>query len=204
MLTLTDSGTDTQFARVAGVALLITVLTLVLLFAIRSAPAGVHAPPHALVLWKIEALAYLAMTVSGIALARSLPLTGAALATGGALNVVQLGIGLTMFRPLLDGGPGLEPMFKPVWMAAFFFFFAGKAALGLAGLSYGRALWSKGTGMAHWLGGAAALTGLVSMVLGAAGMVTGQVLIWQVGAVGTLAALFLGLALLVAPPRAEA
>jgi hypothetical protein len=189
------SISDTAFARIVGIGLLITVLTLVLLFAIRSAPAGVHAPPHALVLWKIEAVAYLAITVFGMALVRSHPLTGSALSAGGALNVIQLGIGLSMFRPLLDGGPGLEEMFTPVWMAAFFFFFAGKAALGLAGLSYGRALWSSATGAMHWLGGATALTGLLGLLLGAAGMVTGQVLIWQSGGMGTIAALVL------APPR---
>jgi hypothetical protein len=193
---------DTLFARIAGAGLLITVLTLILLFAIPSTP-GVHAPPHALVLWKVEALAYMAIMIFGMALIRSHALTGAALATGGALNVIQLGIGLTMFRPLLDGGPGLQPMFKPVWMAAFYFFFAGKAALGLAGLSYGIGLWRDRTGVGRWLGGAALLTGLAGLVLGAAGMVTGQALIWQVGAVGTAAALFLGLALVVAPPRAD-
>lgn len=191
---------DTLFARVAGAGLLTTVLTLALLFAIPASVEG-HAPPHAVVLWKIEALAYMAITVFGLALARSLPLTGASLAAGGTFNVIQLGIGLTMFRPLLDGGPGLEPMFKPVWMAAFYFFFAGKAALGLAGLSYGFGLWRQGAGVGRWLGGAALLTGLAGLFLGAAGMVTGQTLIWQVGAVGTVAALFLGLALILAPPR---
>ncbi len=69
MQSLTDNGSDAAFARIVGIGLLITVLTLVLLFAIRSAPAGVHAPPHALVLWKIEAVAYLAITVFGLALA---------------------------------------------------------------------------------------------------------------------------------------
>lgn len=75
------------------------------------------------------------------ALTRSHPLAGAGLAAGGIFSVIQLGIGLSAFRPLLDGGEHFAPVFDALWRTAFFLYFAGKVAIGAAALAYGAHLW---------------------------------------------------------------
>ncbi len=194
------SNSDTLYARIAAVGLLVTAIIQVLVVTLH-APGAEHANPSALFKWRIEVVAYLAVMLFGTALIRNHPLMGSGLAACGIFNVIQLGIGLGAFRPLLDGGEHLEPVFDALWRTAFFLYFAGKAGLGLAGIAYGAHLWRMRPGGWRIFGGAVALSGAVGLAAGIAAMVTGPALIFLAGATGVIAALLLAAALTFAPPR---
>jgi hypothetical protein len=192
-------NSDALYARIAAVGLLVTAIIQVLVVALH-APGAEHANPSALFKWRIEVVAYLAVMLFGAALVRNYPLAGSGLAACGVFNVIQLGIGLGAFRPLLDGGEHLEPVFDALWRTAFFLYFAGKAGLGLAGAAYGAHLWRTRTGAWRGIGGAVAIAGIVGLLAGIVAMVTGPSMIFMAGATGVVAALLLAAALFFSPP----
>ncbi|MDG2004104.1 MAG: hypothetical protein P8J20_12315 [Novosphingobium sp.] len=195
------TNSDALFARIAAVGLLVTVVIQILVIVLHT-PGAEHANPNALFKWRIEVVAYLAIALFGGALVRSHPLTGTGLAAGGVFNIIQLGIGLSAFRPLLDGGEHLAPVFDALWRTAFFLYFTGKAAFGVAGLAYGTHLWRTRSGASRGFGGIVAALGAAGLITAIAAMVTGVQLLMLAGAVGVAAATLLALALIFAPPRA--
>lgn len=195
------TNSNACLARIVAVGLLVTAVIQISVVALH-VPGAEHANPNALFKWRIEVVAYLAIALFGAGLLRDHPLTGSGLAACGVFNVIQLGIGLYAFRPLLDGGAHLEPVFDAVWQTAFFLFFAGKAGLGLAAMAYGGQLWRGRTGLWRGFGGAVVLSGAVGLAVGIAAMVTGPKLIFHAGATGVTAALLLAVALFFVPPRA--
>jgi len=152
---------------------------------------------HRMVIWTTEAVAFLGITVLAlVALAQNSRLAPAwaAIAVGGVLNVVQVGMGLAMFGPLKDAGEAMAPAYEAVVAGAFFLYFAGKWLFGLAAILVG-AVMLRGTGLAKAAGVLAILSGLAAMAVNLLGMATGMAWIFPAGAAGTAATLLLAIAL---------
>ncbi|MGQ2940609.1 MAG: hypothetical protein ACT6Q7_08390 [Blastomonas fulva] len=152
---------------------------------------------HRMVIWTTEAVAFLGITVLAlVALAQNSRLAPAwaAIAIGGVLNVVQVGMGLAMFGPLKDAGEAMAPAYEAVVAGAFFLYFTGKWLFGLAAILVGAAM-LRGTGLAKAAGVLAILSGLAAMAVNLLGMATGMAWIFPAGAAGTAATLLLAIAL---------
>lgn len=90
-------------------------------------------------IWSVEALLFLAIAVIGLvaALQKSRLLACTCIAIAGMVNVLQVGMGLTMFGPLFDAGEPLIPVYESVVAMAFFLFFSGKLLFGCAAIVVG-------------------------------------------------------------------
>lgn len=154
--------------------------------------------PTIATIWTVELAAFLLMAVAAlVALGRGVALrpAWAALALAGVFNALQVGIGLSMFRPAVTAGDALEPLFTTVLGGAFFFYFVAKALIGLASVGAGLILLRAPGGAAKAVGVVAGLIGLAAAVLNIAAVAIGRSLTFPAGASGTAAALTAGLAL---------
>jgi len=186
-------------ARIAAIALLVTVATQIIYITVSE----MGGTPNRPVIWSTEVLAFIVIAISGLALLPARPLLGAGIALGGMLNVIQAGVGLAMFPPLLEAGEALAPAFSAVLAAAFLLFHAAKVAFGVAAIAIARELWNAARGPAKIIGALAGLTGLAAVVLNALAIVPDMDLTFPAGAAGTAAALFIALALVALRPVAE-
>ena len=122
-----------------------------------------------------------------------------AIAFSAALNVVQVGIGLTMFGPFREAADQLDalgPLAGAVLALSFMIYYAAKLLLGFAALIFGAAKMNQGS---KALGGLTALVGVVAMlgnatliILGRDGFLPSPV----AGASGVFATLLLALCLM--------
>ncbi|GAA4643013.1 hypothetical protein GCM10023115_09730 [Pontixanthobacter gangjinensis] len=149
-------------------------------------------------LWTMEAIAFLAIAMGSIV---ALVRTGAnavvwtALGLSGVFNTVQIGIGLAMFEPAARAGGDDTGLFFTFVMGAFFFYFVAKALIGLAGVVFGMKLIGSASGGAKALGVVTALTGLGAVAINVAAMALGGPVLFAAGAAGTVATLFLAIAI---------
>ena len=183
-----------HLAWIAAVALLVTALTQVLYVGL-----GVSGTPFAMALWRIEAVAFLAVAFVGTALVPARPAVGAGLALGGIFNLVQVGMGLVMFAPLSTAGEVQAPAFAAVLSMAFFLYFAGKAAFAIAAMVLGFALWRRANGPARFIGAGAAVFGLLALLANLLAMMSDMRFLWPAGGIGTAATVLLALTLICAP-----
>ncbi len=184
--------------RLVAIALLVCVVTQAMYVGLEASGT-----PLAVMLWQTEAVAYLLIGLFGLAIIAARPVLGAGLATGGIVNLIQAGMGLTMFEPLTSAGEPLAPAFAAVLAMAFFLYFAGKAAFGLSAIVLGLVLLRSAPASARVLGGAAALAGLLALAVNLLAMMIGMSLAFAAGATGTVAMAVLALALLLAGGRAS-
>ena len=180
-----------RIAQVTAIALTASVATQIIYVTV----GNLGMEPDRQIIWSLEVLAFLAVSITGLALVRVRPLIGAAIATGGILNTIQAGMGLVMFGPLGDGGEALAPVFSAVLAMAFLLYFAGKAAFGIAALAAGATLWKDGNGATRVMGILAALAGLVAVVLNGLAIVLDAQMTYLAGGAGTAATLLLALVL---------
>jgi hypothetical protein len=151
-------------------------------------------------LWGTEGLLFpLLAAFAGLAMVRSkqLGLAYAAIAFGAVLNLVQVGVGLTLFFPFGDAAkadPALAPLAGAVVAFAFFIYNAAKLLLGFAALLVGLSRMSAGSKI---LGGATVLVGGIAMIANGAAIVgAGEIVGRIAGGSGVLATLLLAVSLL--------
>jgi len=184
-----------QAASAAAICMVVTVITQVGYMALPAIGIEVNSK----IVWTIEAVAFLGIGVFAlVAMARQAgpALAWSAIAIGGILNVIQVGMGLAMFGPVKDAGEAMLHAFQAIIAGAFFFYFTGKFLFGIAGIVLGAAL-MKGPIAAQILGALAILSGLAAVALNLGAMAIGMDLLIPAGAAGTAAALFAALAILV-------
>lgn len=152
-------------------------------------------------LWGLEGLIFVVLAAfAGSALVETnrYSLGFSAIAVSATLNVVQVGVGLTMFGPFRDAAGGLEalaPAAGAVVAFSFMVYNAAKILLGLAALVFGMAKINRG-GKA--LGGLTAVVGVIAMVVNALSMGAGREVFGELplaGSSGVLATLLLALCL---------
>ena len=152
-------------------------------------------------IWSAEAVIFvlLAAFVAGpMVHSQRLTIGWGAIFAAAVLNVVQVGVGLTMFTPFLDAAGESEPL-APLAGAivdySFFVYNAAKMLLAMAAVIFGLAAMEKAD--AHkWIGGAAALVGSVAVLTNATSMALGRDVFGALplaGGTGVLATLLLAL-----------
>jgi hypothetical protein len=190
--------THQRSVRAIAALLLIAALTQTVYTALYIAKLDV---PRQL-LWGTEGLLFpLLAALAGSAMVRSKGLTLAfgAIAFAAVLNVIQVGVGLTLFFPFSDAAkadPALAPVAGAIVAFAFFIYNAAKLLLGFAALLVGLARMSQGGKL---LGGATALVGGIAMLANGATIAGGGDVFGELplaGGSGVLATLLLALCLL--------
>lgn len=193
-------------AQLVAILLIVTVVTQIAYIAISN---GGGEPPRMLI-WTAEAVAFLGISIFAlVALVRQAGnlAAWAAIAVGGLLNVVQVGMGLAMFGPVKDAGEAMAPAFQAILAGAFFLYFAGKFLFGFAGILIGSGMLRGrgGVGKAgKVVGGLTILTGLAAALVNLYAMAVGMDVVFQAGAAGTAATLLLAIAILMNAPKDEA
>ncbi|MEM8696694.1 MAG: hypothetical protein AAGE05_11795 [Pseudomonadota bacterium] len=147
--------------------------------------------------WTIELAAFAIIAVGALVVAvrsTTAQTAWAALAFSGLFNVIQVGIGLSMFKPAAMAGEALAPMFSTIVAGAFLFFFLAKVLIGLAGIGLGLALVSGANGIAKAVGVISILVGLAAAAMNIFAIPQGMAMVFEAGAAGTAAALTTGIA----------
>ncbi len=155
-------------------------------------------------MWGAEGLIFVLLAAfAGSALvdAKRYSLGFSAILVAGTLNVVQVGVGLTMFGPFFEAAgevEGLQPAAGAVVAFSFMVYNAAKILLGLAAIVFGMA---KMSGGAKALGGLTVAIGAVAMIANTLSMALGRDFSGSLplaGGSGVLATLLLALCLSVA------
>ncbi len=128
-------------------------------------------------MWGLEGFIFTLLAAfagSAMVQARRLHLGWSAIAFSAALNVVQVGVGLTMFGPFFEAAGEVEafaPAAAAVVAFSFMVYNAAKVLLALAAIVFGLARLGAG---AKVLGGLTALIGAVAFVTNALSMALGR------------------------------
>ncbi len=150
-------------------------------------------------LWGSEALIFVLLAAfagSALVEAKRFSLGFSAIAFSAALNVVQVGVGLTMFGPFREAAgavEGVAPAASSIVAFSFMVYNAAKILLGLAAIVFGMAKMNTGS---KALGGITALVGAVAMITNAASMAMGRTVFGEMplaGGSGVLATVLLAL-----------
>ena len=152
-------------------------------------------------IWGVEALLFLGIAVfatSPMVHAKALTVGWGAIFASAILNVVQVGVGLTMFGPFREVAQGAEavaPAVGAVVAYSFFVYNAAKVLLGFAALVFGLAHMKTGAGFAKALGGLTAFVGVLALASNALAMAFGRMEGVPSGATGVIATLLLAFCL---------
>lgn len=128
-------------------------------------------------LWGVEAFLFTFLAAFGGAAmveAKAFRVGWAAITASAILNVVQVGVGLTMFAPFRALAADMEafaPIAGSVVAFSFFVYNAAKILLGFAALIFGMAKSADGS---KAIGGLTALVGVVAMVSNTSVMILGR------------------------------
>jgi hypothetical protein len=181
-------------AQLVATALVVTAITQMVYVILDGGGKSHVAYP----IWRIETLSALVVSLFSFVIVKRNALVGGCLAVGGIFNLIQTGMGLTMFYQLGYGGDAPpNPVFFPVLRMSFFLYFAAKAALGVAAIILGMELWQTiAGGMWRIVGLLVGLAGLGALLLNAAALMMGLGVVPFAGAVGVVAAVFTALALI--------
>ncbi|WP_439108165.1 thiamine biosynthesis protein ThiC [Congregibacter sp.] len=190
--------TRVRTLQIIGFLLLLAAITQAIYTALYMSKADV---PRQL-LWGTEALLFVLMAAfagSALAQAKEQHLALSAITAAAVLNVVQVGVGLTMFGPFSEAArevEGLAPAARSVVAFSFMVYNAAKVLLALALIMLG---WAKLAAGSKILGTASVLVGLVAMVSNAASMAAGRNVFGELplaGGSGVVATVLLALCLL--------
>ncbi len=152
-------------------------------------------------LWGLEGLLFVLLAAfagSAMADSKRFSLGFSAILAAAILNVVQVGVGLTMFGPFRDAATAVEgtaPAASGIVAFSFMVYNAAKILLGLAAMVFGMAKMIAG---AKALGGLTAAIGVVALVTNTFSMAMGRSVFGELplaGGSGVLATLLLALCL---------
>ena len=196
-------STARNAANYAALSLLAVCLTQIAYIAMRK--FGIEFDSR--IIWTIEAVAFLGISVAALVAMWGRigsPMGWAAISVGGMLNVIQVGMGLAMFKPVSDAGAAMAPVFQSIMAGAFFLYFAGKFLFGFAAILFGVGLFESDRALGKGVGALAILAGLASMSLNLAAMAKGIDGVFPAGAAGTAATLLLVIAVFLMARRPSA
>ncbi len=160
-------------------------------------------------LWGLESILFVLMAAfagSAMLQAKQDHLGWSAIAFAAVLNVVQVGVGLTMFGPFYEAAgnvEGMQPAAGAVVAYSFMVYNAAKVLLALALIVFGMAKLGAG---AKALGGVSAAVGVVALFSNAASMAMGRDFMGEIplaGGSGVLATVLLAVCLLSLPAEAD-
>ncbi|MEP2988834.1 MAG: hypothetical protein ABJN65_02200 [Parasphingorhabdus sp.] len=187
-----------NLSKIVAASLLLTVVSQIVYMAALSDIGIVEGWPLRSTIWTIELLLFSIIATTGFAsLVRTsqLHLAWAAIAVFGLVNIIQAGIGLSMFLPATEAGEDFAPLWDTVLAGAFVFFFLAKVFIGFAAMAFGLRLFRGQTSMSKGIGIITAIAGFAAVVLNIAALPQGLALVFPGGASGTLATLLLAVAI---------
>ena len=187
--------TQSQVGAV-GAALLLTVASQVFYITVVSGSANEMLRP---LTWFTELFAFAAVLILALSLSVRRPeqsVLWAAIAVSGMLNLLQVGMGLSMFAPAMEAGESEPQLFATVLAGAFFLYFLAKLILGAAALGVGVSLARKGSGWGKGLVVLTAIAGFGAIVLNLLAMMDAKAWTFPAGGAGTAATALLALTLL--------
>lgn len=192
--------------EVIAAAFFITIVTQIVYVTMLGGVGIVEGWPLRSTLWTIELFAFVAIAVAALVLmVRDAPraFIWAALAVSGLLNIVQAGIGLSMFLPITEAGEQFAPVMSTIVAGAFLFYFLAKALLGLAGIGLGIVLFSGAAKRAKAVGVLSIVAGLIAVAANIFAIPQGMTWVFEAGAAGTIAALTAGIAVWMVTRRTD-
>ena len=196
--------TTTTLMRATGAALLATVATQIFYITIVSGSENEMLRP---LTWFTELFAFLLVTVASLALAAKRPDSAgiwAAIGVSGLLNLLQVGMGLSMFRPAMEASETVPQLFAAILAGAFFLYFLAKLVIGLVALALGLGLLRRDTGAAKAGGAVLGLSGLAAIALNLLALVDAKAWTFAAGGAGTAATALVAAALLLGARRIAA
>lgn len=192
--------TQRRTTQLTGLLLLLAAITQAVYTALYMSKVDV---PRQL-LWGTEGFLFVMLAAfagSALAQAKHHHLAWSAIAAAAVLNVVQVGVGLTMFGPFFEASgavEGLSPAAKAVVAFSFMIYNAAKVLLALALVVFGISRLKAGSTL---LGGASALVGVIAMASNTLSMAAGRTIFGELpvaGSSGVLATVLLALCILLA------
>ncbi len=177
--------------------LILTVISQLVYTATLSGVGIVEGWPLRSTIWTVEILLFTAIAIAslvGLIRSPSLQLGWSALVVAGLMNMIQSGIGLSMFLPASQAGEEFAPLMGTVLAGSFLFYYLAKVVLGLAAIFFGLALFRGVDTIGRALGLVSLITGLVAIVLNIAAVRMGLGAVPLAGASGAIATFFAGCA----------
>ncbi len=184
--------TSRSIATYISIMLLLTVATQIFYIATLGGVGIVEGWPPRSTLWTAEILLFSGITIASlVALVRSpaMPWGWAALVVAGAINIVQSGIGLSMFLPAAKAGPEFAPLMGTLLAGSFMFYNLAKAIIGLAALLFGLSLFRSDMTKVRAVGLISMIAGVIAIVLNIAAVRLGLGSVPFSGASGAIATL---------------
>ena len=178
--------------------LLLTVASQLLYVSFLSGVGLVEGWPLRSVIWTVELLLFSAITIASlVALVRSTDLQWgwAALVLAGLINMIQSGIGLSMFLPASNAGPEFAPLMGTVLAGSFLFYNLAKAILGVAAIIFGFSLFRRDKLSVRAVGVVTVIAGATSTILNIGAVHWGLGSVSMAGASGATATFFAAVSL---------
>ncbi len=190
--------TTRHIAIFISIMLLLTVATQSLYVATLSGVGIVDGWPLRSTIWTTELLLFTSIAIASlVGLVRSSHLQWgwAALLVSGLINILQSGIGLSMFLPAAKAGIEFAPLMGTLLAGSFLFYNLAKAILGLVALIFGLSLFRNDRTIARVIGLVSMVAGVIAIVLNIAAVRLGLGTVPFSGASGSVATLFAGCAI---------
>ena len=189
-----------------SVMLLLTVASQLLYTATLSGVGIIDGWPLRSTIWTAEILLFTGIALAAIVgLVRSseMQLGWAALIVAGLINMVQSGIGLSMFLPATNAGEEFAPLMGTVLAGSFLFYNLAKAILGIAALVFGLQLFRTNKSVGRVVGLVSVVAGVIAIALNVAAVHLGLGAVSMAGASGATATFFAGITLWLTAHHAE-
>ena len=187
--------TTRTIAASLAIMLILTVATQILYVATLSGVGIIEGWPLRSTIWTAELLLFTGIAmVSLVGLVRSpdMQLGWAVLVVAGLINMIQSGIGLSMFVPATQAGADFAPLMGTVLAGSFLFYNLAKAIIGLAALVFGLSLFREGQSVARVVG---LVAGAVAIALNVTAVNLGLGSVPFSGASGAIATFLAGWAI---------
>lgn len=198
--------TTRNIAIFVSIMLLLTVATQSLYLATLSGVGIVDGWPLRSTIWTTELLLFTGITIASlVGLTRSSDMQWgwAALLVSGLINILQSGIGLSMFLPAAKAGAEFAPLMGTLLAGSFLFYNLAKAVLGLVALIFGLSLFRNDKTIGRVIGLVSMVAGVIAIVLNIAAVRLGLGSVPFSGASGSVATIFAGCAIWLSAHRAE-
>ena len=190
--------TTRQISISVSAMLLLTVISQLVYAATLSGVGLVEGWPLRSAIWTTELLLFCSIAIASlVGLTRSTDMQWgwSALVVAGFINMIQSGIGLSMFLPATEAGPEFAPLMSTVLAGSFLFYFLAKVVLGLTAILFGASLFRKDNMVGRTLGLVSVIAGVIAIALNVAAVRMGLGAVPLAGLSGATATFFAGCAI---------
>lgn len=198
--------TTRPIATFVSVVLLLTVMSQILYTVTLSGVGIIDGWPLRSTIWTIELLMFAAIAIAslvGLVRSSDMQLGWSALVVAGLINMVQSGIGLSMFLPATKAGEEFAPLMGTLLAGSFLFYYLAKAILGLAAVFFGLSLFRNGESIGRIVGLVSLIAGVIAIAMNIAAVRLGLGAVPLAGASGAIATFFAGCAIWYSARRVE-